>query len=53
MKLNLSDFRRIDELGRLVIPKNICHSCNIKANDYLNVSCDESKQIYLYCKRKK
>ena len=52
MKLNLSDFRRIDELGRLVIPKNICHSCNIKANDYLNVSCDESKQVIYIVKEK-
>ena len=32
--------RQIDELGRVVIPKDIRNQANIRPRDYINISCD-------------
>lgn len=44
--------RRIDELGRVVIPKNICDTLKLKENDPLEIQCNRNGEIILrkYCK---
>ena len=38
--------RRLDNLGRIVIPKEIRDKCKIKADDEMEIFCAESK-IYM------
>lgn len=41
--MNIMDRRRMDELGRVVIPKTIRESANVKAGDELDVTFDGEK----------
>lgn len=50
MKDKLCTFRRIDNLGRVVIPKNICKSASINAFDMLKIVFDEDTSKIIICK---
>lgn len=51
IKHDLCDSKRVDELSRLVIPKNFCRLCNINTNDFVDIYCNEKEQI-IYIKKK-
>ena len=40
--------RRIDDLGRVAIPKEIRRSANIREGDALEISVDDKGNIYLH-----
>lgn len=53
MEMNLSDtatIRHIDDLGRLVIPKNIRERMNIFADDAFNILIDEENDSVIFKK---
>ena len=44
--------RRIDDLGRIVIPKEIRRSCHINEDDPLEISVEEMNGQPIICLRK-
>ena len=44
--------RRIDELGRVVIPKSICDTLKLKENDPLEIQCNHNGEIIIRKYRK-
>jgi len=44
---NTSAIRRIDDLGRVVIPKEIRQALRLKANSEVKVVCDDGKSILI------
>ena len=51
MKTDLKDIRKIDDLGRVVIPKNFCRVCGITSNDYLDIYFNEKEKVICLKKR--
>ena len=47
MSEKISQYRKVDRLGRIVIPKHICRAANINCDDLLRVTYDEYKKTIL------
>jgi len=47
MSEKISQYRKVDRLGRIVIPKHICRAANINSDDILRVTYDEYKKTIL------
>ena len=43
MKITYS--RKLDELGRIVLPNNLCAAMNLSPADELQISCEDDKII--------